>query len=77
MTSSTDYVTRAEFQLGIAHLETRIAELETRMIERIEGAKTDFEKTVHAQTRQMFNLLLPVYGGLILGLLIFIASKVI
>jgi hypothetical protein len=35
-----------------------------------------FEKTVHAQTRQMFNLLLPVYGGIIIGLL-FIASKVV
>lgn len=36
-----------------------------------------FEKTVHAQTRQMFNLLLPVYGGIIIGLLLFIASKVV
>jgi hypothetical protein len=39
--------------------------------------ETSFEKTVHAQTRQMFNLLLPVYGGIIIGLLLFIASKVL
>lgn len=76
MTDSSEYVTRAEFQLGIAHLETRMAELETRLVERIEGARTDFEKTVHGQTRTMFNLLLPVYGGIIVGLLLFIASKV-
>jgi hypothetical protein len=36
-----------------------------------------FERTVHAQTRQMFTLLLPVYGGIIIGLLLFIASKVL
>ena len=49
-----------------SELETALARLEL-----------SFEKTVHQQTRQMFNLLLPVYGGLILGLLIFIASKVL
>jgi hypothetical protein len=68
--SQSDIATQADLGLAVAHLETRMAELETRMVER-------FETTVHAQTRQMFNLLLPVYGGIIIGLLLFIASKVL
>jgi len=66
MTSTSAYVTQADLAVAVAHLETRLSELETRL-----------QKEMHAQTRQMFNLLLPVYGGIIIGLLLFIASKVL
>jgi len=61
--STSPYVTRAELDEALAHFEVRI--------------KLIIEQAVHAQTRQMFNLLLPVYGGIIIGLLLFIASKVL
>ena len=62
----SEYVTHAELDVALARIETAIANL-----------RTDVEKTAHAQTRQMFNLLLPVYGGIVVGLLVFIASKVL
>lgn len=36
-----------------------------------------FERTVHNQTWRMFQLLLPVYGGIVVSLLVFIATKVV
>ena len=59
--STSPYVTRAELDEALAHFEVRI--------------KLIIEQAVHAQTRH--NLLLPVYGGIIIGLLLFIASKVL
>jgi hypothetical protein len=61
-----EYTTHAETDLAFARIETLIAEMELR-----------FERTVHTQTRQMFLLLVPVYGGIIVSLLIFLASKVL
>lgn len=60
---ATSYVTHPELEAALSRLETRF---ELRL-----------EQAVHQQTRQMFNLLLPVYGGIIIGLLLFIASKVL
>lgn len=39
--------------------------------------ETLFERTAHSQTKQMFVLLTPVYGGIIISLLVFLVSKVI
>jgi hypothetical protein len=61
----TDTVTHAELETVLARLETRFTQIELR-----------FEKTVHDQTWRMFQLLLPVYGGIIIGLLLFIAARV-
>jgi len=63
MTSTSSYVTRAELDDALAQFQVRI-----RLI---------IEQTAHAQSKTMFNLLLPVYGGIIIGLLLFIASKVL
>ena len=70
---STSYVTHPELEAALAHLDTHFAEIRTDIAQ----SELSFERTVHAQTRQMFNLLLPVYGGIIIGLLLFIASKVL
>ena len=61
-----EYVTHAELDLTFARIEKLLTEMELR-----------FERTVHAQTKQMFLLLVPVYGGIIISLLIFLASKII
>ena len=68
-----EYTTHADVDLLMAHLDTRFEQLETRIV----NMELAFEKTVHAQTRQMFLLLVPVYGGIIVSLLIFLASKVL
>ena len=70
---TTDYVTHPELELAISRIETAIERLRTDNA----TLRTDFERTAHAQTRQMFTLLIPVYGGIVVGLLVFIASKVI
>jgi len=74
---TTDYVTHPELELAISRIETRFASMEGHLTTAMADLRTDMEKTAHAQTRQMFAMLIPVYGGIVVGLLVFIASKVL
>jgi hypothetical protein len=68
--SHPEYLTREELdarlELLVARFDQHLTDLELRL-----------ERAMHAQTRQMFLLLVPVYGGIIVSLLIFLASKVL
>jgi hypothetical protein len=74
---ATDYVTHPELELAISRIETRLASMEGHLTGDMARLETRFEQIAHAQTKQMFTLLIPVYGGIVVGLLVFIASKVI
>jgi hypothetical protein len=77
VTTSQDSITRADLDLAVERLEARIdlsgSHLETRMAE----LDKRIAEALHAQTRQMFQMLIPVYGGIIISLLVFLISKLL
>jgi hypothetical protein len=77
VTTAHDPVSHAELDLAMSRIETQLAELRGDLRGGMAELRTDFERTAHAQTRQMFTLLIPVYGGIVVGLLVFIASRVL